>query len=234
MPFASRRSVLAGAGAFALAGGAKAAESAVYDYMSLELQPGADTRAKFIAHLKTMVPAVKKEGGELLGMFNPQLGWTSLQAAVLVRWPNEDVVLRDILLRHLAPNAMVAGGKVDVLTPALRAAMTDTLSPGGIYVHRWFELEAKDMDRFVELSRQGWPDFETRFDSRVFGLFTARQRPEEKAAGALRMLLLTRYGSHGVWEESRDPSTTAMGLFMQRRLLTKTTVGSSTLFVPPV
>jgi len=232
---ANRRTVLVGAGALLLAGGvAEAAEPGLYDYLFLELKPGQDTRAKFVAHLKTMIPQIKKEGGELLGMFNPQLGWSSQQVAVIVRWPNEDVVLRDILLRHLAPNTFVSGGKVDVLKPTLRPAMTDEFKPGGIYVHRWFELAAADMDAFVELSKQGWPDFETRFDSKVFGLFTAQQRPDEKMAGTLKMLLITRYGGHGVWEESRDPSTAAMGLFAKRRLLTRTTTAASTLYAPIV
>jgi hypothetical protein len=45
------------------------------------------------------------------------------------------------------------------------------------------------------------------------------------------MLLLTRYGSHDVWEKSRDPSTDAMQIFLERQRLTRTTVARSSLLV---
>jgi hypothetical protein len=46
-------------------------------------------------------------------------------------------------------------------------------------------------------------------------------------------LLVTRYASHGVWEDSRDPSTTAMQTFARRAMLTLSTRAASTLLVTP-
>lgn len=40
--------------------------------------------------------------------------------------------------------------------------------------------------------------------------------------------MLTRYRDHGVWEESRDPSTIAMGLFRRREALTRNSWDAST------
>ena len=47
-----------------------------------------------------------------------------------------------------------------------------------------------------------------------------------------RVFLLTRYKDHGVWEASRDPSTTAMKAFARRQALTRVTWNASTLLIP--
>ena len=64
---------------------------------------------------------------------------------------------------------------------------------------RWFDLAAKDWDEFLELSVGAWPAFEESFDANILGLFRATD-VEEPAAAAL---LVTRYASLAVWEESR-------------------------------
>ena len=70
-----------------------------------------------------------------------------------------------------------------------------------------------------------------RFDTKIFGLFHANQTQTQTPFGHTRLLLLTRYASHGVWEDSRDPSTEAMVIFAQRQLLTRHTIASSSLLV---
>ena len=90
-----------------------------------------------------------------------------------------------------------------------------------------------DREEFVSLSAQAWPDFEAKFDARIFGLFEAEQSAADKAADEIRFLLITRYGDHGVWETSRDPATEAMRIFARRQALTRYTRAASTLLVTP-
>ena len=79
----------------------------------------------------------------------------------------------------------------------------------------------------MALSGEGWQDFERRFDAQVFGLFeVVEPRPEPTVT---ELLLLTRYGSHGIWEDSRDPSTAAMQTFARRAALTLRTRAASSL-----
>jgi hypothetical protein len=115
----------------------------------------------------------------------------------------------------------VANVRRDRLDPTIRPADDDHPAPGGVYVHRWFEIDADAQDEFVSLSGRGWERFEALFDTRIFGLFAAGRTAADQAAGAVRLLLLTRYRDHGVWEESRDPSTEAMQIFARRQQLTR-------------
>jgi hypothetical protein len=118
------------------------------------------------------------------------------------------------------------------LKPTERPGPTDRPQPGGIYVHRWFVVESRSVPEFLALSVEGWRDFEVRFDTKIFGLFTAERSANDRQSGVTRLLLITRYGSHGVWEASRDPSTAAMAAFAKRQALTRDSWAASTLFVP--
>ena len=183
-----------------------------YSYHFLTLSGGAPAFAKALA----ADPA--KAGGRPLGLFTPQLGWESAQAALLVQGSGGDV--------GALPG--VVGRQSWTLTPILRPRAEEALKPGGIHVHRWFEVDAANAEEFVALSGHAWPDFEAGFDANIFGLFLAQPAPADRAS----LLLITRYASHGVWEDSRDPTTEAMQIFARRRALTRNTRAASTLLTP--
>ena len=50
--------------------------------------------------------------------------------------------------------------------------------------------------------------------------------------GAGRLLLLTYYASHAVWENSREQTNDPAGPFVQRHALTRTTTGRSSRLLP--
>src|SRR5580704_4556322 len=126
--------------------------AAAYDYLFLTLGRLPTPHQALAEQLASMTG-----GGEAVGQFAAQLGWAGNEAAVLVRWPDG---VRGDLTALLDP-------------PLVSAARTDRLAPGGIYVHRWFEVDAGAVDEFVALSGQGWQDFEAKFDARIFSLFRA-------------------------------------------------------------
>jgi len=222
----SRRAALTGLGASFWAGRA-AGQAPGYDYLFLDLA-GAP-RAQFVSHLRaTARPRVQTAGGEVLGLFNPQLGWSSTEAAVLVRW-TAPTAGRGAALETITRAPQVASFRAESLTPTVRPAASDRPAAGGIYVHRWFEVLSPNVAEFAELSVQGWRDFETRFEAKVFGLFQAPRTAEDERKGVTRLLLLTRYASHGVWEASRDPTTEAMQTFQRRQQLTRGSRGASSL-----
>lgn len=192
------------------------------DYELFQFQlaaaPGRQSQAAFAADLKDRGAAsVRAAGGEPLGLFSSQLGWAASELALLVRWGDRGRA-------DLSSLGAVEAMRREALTPTIRPAAGDGLRPGGIHVLRWFHVLPASADEFVKLSGEGWADFETRFDAKVFGLFRARD-----AAGSARFLLITRYGDHGEWERSRDPSTAAMQTFMRRQQLTVWTQAASTL-----
>lgn len=226
------------AGAAALAAAPSVASAApretrpmLYDYLFLELPLSRETTAPrlYAERVRKAQAAIVAAGGEVLGLFTSQLGWRASEVALLLRWqadtPGRQAVLADL-------RGGVRRVQQDALTPTARPSDTTRPGPGGIYVHRWFVIDPADQAEFVDLSVAGWRDFEVKFDAKIFGLMAAERTAEDLAAGVVRILLLTRYGSHGVWEASRDPTTEAMANFARRRLLTKESWAASTLIVP--
>jgi hypothetical protein len=230
-----RRVWLAGAGALVLAGGAaQAAEpDTPYDYLFLDLEDGkgmSPPRA-YAEAVKARLPQIQAAGGEVLGLFTPQIGWVARQSALLVRWSPE-AKGRDGEVAALMRGKTVRFAQRGRVAPTSRPMAADKPRPGGINVHRWFVVETANVAEFLALSTEGWRDFETRFDAHIFGLFTAERSSLDRQKGVTRLLLLTRYKDHGVWEASRDPSTAAMQAFQRRSAITKDTWNASTLLVP--
>ena len=200
--------------------------NAAYDYVFLTLARAPTPHPALARRLAAAAPALQAAGGEIVSQFAPQLGWANDEAAVLVRWSGARGDLAAITSLE-----GVVGAAVDHIAPTIRPADPDLPAPGGIYVHRWFEIEAGAEDEFVSLSSQGWAHFETLFDAKIFGLFRAEPSDADRAAGSSRLLLVTRYGDHGVWEASRDPTTEAMQIFMRRQQLTRRSWAASTRLV---
>lgn len=195
----------------------------LYDYVFATLAPGRASHDAWAARLQGQ--DIADAGGEVLGQFFPQLGWASDEAAVLLRW-TQDSAARERILTSIAGDAPARIAWRHALTPTLRPASDGArLKPGGIYVHRWFHVASAQVEEFVSLSGAAWPDFEARFDANIFGLFATPSDVE----GETSLLLITRYASHGVWEDSRDPTTEAMQLFARRQALTRRTQAASTL-----
>ena len=195
---------------------------ATYDYITFELPPGRPAWEALRAEAKgRWVAGVEAAGGTVLGLFSPQIGFASNEAVLLVRWPGATGAIPE--LKSASRRA------ADHLAATLRPADNDTPRPGGIYVHRWFTVAQANLERFIDLSGQAWPSFEAGFDSNIFGLFRAR---EPAANGDVRMLLLTRYADHGVWEASRQPAAAARDAFANRHTLTTSTIARSSTLLP--
>jgi hypothetical protein len=170
---------------------------------------------------QALAARLKVAGVDVAAQFAPQLGWANNEAAVLTRGR---------LLPLEAPG-LIVGVQVEALTPTLRPEDEARPWPGGVYVHRWFEVDADAADEFIALSSQGWERFEAQFATRIFGLFRAAPSHGDAEAGMQRLLLITRYADHRVWEASRDPTSEAMQIFVRRAQLTRRTWAASTLLM---
>ncbi len=189
-----------------------------YVYAALTLERGAQAQRALAEQIRA-----RKAKGARVALFTPQIGFASNEAALL---------LQDMSLDDVAPVASpILARDGHALAPTIRPRTHDALKPGGIYVHRWFTIDGGALDEFVALSGQAWPEFESLFDAKIFGLFAAEETAEDRAEGARRLLLITRYGDHGVWEKSRDPTTAAMQTFFKRQQLTRRTIARSSLLV---
>jgi hypothetical protein len=196
---------------------------AVYDYLTFRLARGTVARGQFVTR---QAQAGLADGGKVAGLFAAQLGWEASQVALLVERGAEAGAPEALQTLSRAPE--VVSCEFQELSPTVRPSPGAPLKSGGIYVHRWFKVEASEFDEFIALSAEAWPDFESRFDARIFGLF---ELSSGRTDHHRHLLLVTRYGSHGVWEDSRDPSTAAMQTFARRAILTLSTRAASTLLI---
>lgn len=190
-----------------------------YEYLFLRLA-GPQPQAAIAEAVRGAAPDEAAGPGTVV-LFAPQLGWANDEAALLVGPGASGAAVEAILASRC-----VAAADRFALAPTVRPTADARLDPGGIVVHRWFEVDPSSAAEFIELSQQGWASFERLFDARIFGLFRA-----DAADGPARLLLITRYGSHGVWEASRDPTTAAMRIFIRRQQLTRRTWAASTRLV---
>jgi len=179
----------------------------VYQYFELHL---GRERAAQQALARSVYGAL---GDKAVAVFAPVLGFGSDQALVLLDGEGSaDTVLR---------GAGVVSAQRQRLSPTIRPAAGAQPLAGGIYVHNWFTIDGSGFDEFVKLSGDAWPDFESKFDARIFGLFGAEASPDDLQQGQRRLLLMTRYKDLGEWQKSRDPTTEAMKIFARRRELTR-------------
>ena len=200
--------------------------AAHYDYLSFTLERG--RWPAFTAHMRDVAaPAIASAGGEMLGLFQGQLGFASTEAVMLLRWPARDRP------REIGQAPGVVTMHPEILTPTVRPNNKAVLKKGGIYVHRWFSVDADSVADFIALSNRAWENFEGSYETQIFGLFTAERTAEDLRQGAGRLLLLTYYASHGVWEASRDQTRDPQGLFVKRHALTRNTIGRSSLLIAP-
>jgi hypothetical protein len=183
-----------------------------YSYFVAELERG---RPAFDAFTRYVL-----EDKSTIGVFAPQLGFASNEVVVLMQTQGT---------LNRAPH--VVSKSHETLAPTIRPHPGDALKEGGIYVHRWFAVDHPSLGEFIEISGRAWPSFEGEFEVSIFGLFTVERSEHDIAQNQTRLLLLTWYRDHGVWEASRRPTREPEGLFMKRHQLTRSTIGRSTLLV---
>jgi hypothetical protein len=202
--------------------------SEAFDYAVLTLPRGRAAWMSLAAHvLGPGAHDLAARGAEVVGLFSPQLGFASNEGAVLIRRADGGPTP----LGGLIPAHLATAGPVERLEPTLRPVAGQRLRDGGIYVHREFTVDSDRAADFVDLSGRAWGGFEGEYDTEIFGLFTVEVSDADRAAGQARLLLLTWYRDHGVWEASRAQTIDPEGLFQRRHDLTRSTIGRSTLRV---
>ena len=189
-----------------------------YNYYELRLGRERTAQKALADHVRGAL------GAKAVAVFSPLLGFASNQALVLTEASaSSEAVMR-------APG--VVSAERHALTPTIRPRDGAAPMAGGIYVHNWFTVDAPAFDEFVKLSGDAWPDFEARFDARIFGLFAAQPSKDDLMEGARRLLLMTGYRDLGEWQKSRNPAETARNAFARRRDLTRVSLARSCVLVP--
>jgi hypothetical protein len=178
-----------------------------YNYFEVELGREPTAQRALRDHVQQAL------GDHLVAVFSPSLGYAT----------NVALVLTD----GAATAGAVTAAPGVVSAQAHRLGATTRPTPGarpkteGIYVHRWFTIDAGAVEEFVAVSNEAWVGFESGFDSDVFGLFTVEATAEDARRGERRMLLMTHYRDFAEWQASRNPDPKTAKAFARRRELTR-------------
>jgi len=168
---------------------------------------------------ETTFPEVQAAGGTVWGLFQPLFG---------IR--NDEVVLVTVgaaVTREMLP----AGARISEefeLAPTVRPTTTDPCSRPGLYVHRFMEVEAPNIDEVAALSNEAWTSFEATdaYESQPQALFCEAARPPNG-----KMLLVTWYDGFTSWEKSRSPAPAATENFRRRAQISHGSVGYATRLI---
>ena len=156
----------------------------------------------------------------ILGACNPRLAHRAITSA---RHDAQATRVREALAN------VAAVVEQRLLQPTLRPTSTEALALPGLYVFRFFDVMARDIDEFVALSGRAWTTFETAADYRSHpeGLF----RPLDAGSVRSTMLLCTWYDGFESWRRSRTPAPAARANFAARHALTLSTWAIATQLV---
>jgi hypothetical protein len=175
---------------------------------------------------ETTIPTVQTTGGEPWMTANGLFGLWTNELILMTAWPQVSGAMA-IVGSNLPEGASIAQQYEFIATA--RPATDVPPSRSGVYVHRLFEVQAGDVERFVALSEEAWTTFEEAGDYQAEpqGLFRQRDYPAE---GGL-MLLVTWYDRLESWERSRTPAPEAEANFRARAALTRKSMAFATRLV---
>jgi hypothetical protein len=174
----------------------------------------------------TTLPAIAREGGRKWMLANGLFGLWTNELILVTTWPQGSDAAK-ALSSNLPEGASIIDSRELVATA--RPLTEEPPAKHGVYVHRLFGVDGKDVEHFVELSAEAWNTFENTSDYKAEpqGLFRMREHPEPGG----QMLLVTWYDRLESWERSRTPPPEAEANFRQRAMLTKRSMAIATRLV---
>ncbi len=203
-----------------------------YEYRRIRIAPRSWRTA--VEHLRGAGRAgVESRGGSIFGFWRGQIGLAADQGVIVSAWPGarEAAEHGSVVVEGMT---QLVESSAERLVATVRPTEPEPPTERGIYAHRWFELQESSWPEFLELSEGAWPGFESSFDTRVIGFW----RSLDVEAPRARVLLMTRYASLAVWEESRTAPLAERGeegfagRFLRRHQLTDDTVVVTTQLIP--
>ena len=175
------------------------------------------------------IERAETSGGQLFGCWRSMvgLGLALDEGIALSSWPSAVAIGNAPTLA----SEEIVSSNFHVLEASVRPVEDTPPTYDGVYVFRWFDIDASDWDTFREISNTAWPNMERVFDVNICGFWRHRDVVEPNA----KVLLLTRYADLSVWEASRwwnNPAAAAdasMGRFKKRNEMIKSTVAYPSL-----
>ncbi len=174
--------------------------TSIYEHHVLAIAPGELAASLDLVRTRGRA-SVEAAGGRLFGAWKPLIGLSLNHIVVVTEWPDDAAAepsSNNAVLRGLDGPAVE---QHDYWLPTLRPAPGATLpTTPGYVTHRWYDIHADGLDRFLELTRQTWGNWEGTHAGEVLGLWRTSQEPRP---GVIRMRLMAWYKDMSAWETSR-------------------------------
>lgn len=208
-----------------------------FDYSTIRIERGGWRRVPEAIY-RELGDKLAEEGGIVYGVWAGEVGFYSDEGAIMTALNRE---VEDDDFASAPMGAEEIDGVLHSQTHRLVATVrpTDSTPPTheGLYVHRWFHIDASDWDEFLDLSNTAWPSMEAAFPGvRIIGFWKSLEPDHDEE----KILLITRYEGLDQWERSRyyrgEPvkeAKEAFDRFARRARLTKRTVARFTRLTRP-
>lgn len=137
---------------------------------------------------------------DLYGIWRSQIGLPRDTITVILSWASETTAskIAPLLFNEVS---LVRNIETNFMISTLRPITAHPPRKQGNYAFRWFETPEENFEEFLNLCKEAWPTFESKYDSQIIGLWWIKSDPQHK----IKTLLITRRPNLAMWERSKRP-----------------------------
>lgn len=171
---------------------------------------------------------IRNNETSLYGLWRSQIGLPRDTITMISVWPDLQTA-KEKSNQICIGMEMVSAVETCIMRPTIRPKTNKRPRRQGNYAFRWFDTPLRNLDEFLKLCFEAWPDFESSYDSQIIGLWKIENNDK-----TVKTLLLTRRPNLAMWERSKipeGPKETSVREKLSRRydLCDWTTVYTTTL-----
>ena len=142
---------------------------------------------------------IRNNETSLYGLWRSQIGLPRDTITMISVWPDLETA-KEKSNQICIGMEMVSAVETCIMRPTIRPKTNKRPRRQGNYAFRWFDTPLRNLDEFLKLCFEAWPDFESSYDSQIIGLWKIQNDNEN-----VKTLLLTRRPSLAMWERSKIP-----------------------------
>ena len=201
--------------------------SSIYVHHTVTCEPRTwSDVAKQVIDLHDFV--IRNNETSLYGLWRSQIGLPRDTITMISVWPDLETA-KEKSNQICIGMEMVSAVETCIMRPTIRPKTNKRPRRQGNYAFRWFDTPLRNLDEFLKLCFEAWPDFESSYDSQIIGLWKIENNDK-----TVKTLLLTRRPNLAMWERSKipeGPKETSVREKLSRRydLCDWTTVYTTTL-----
>ena len=135
----------------------------------------------------------------LYGLWRSQIGLPRDTITMISVWPDLETA-KEKSNQICIGMEMVSAVETCIMRPMIRPKTKKRPRRQGNYAFRWFDTPLRNLDEFLKLCFEAWPDFESSYDSQIIGLWKIENNDK-----TVKTLLLTRRPNLAMWERSKIP-----------------------------